>query len=181
MEKQEFFVSKKKAKKSIIILGVIILGVIAWWALTVVTGGFSWFNVAFFGVIIALFLFALIMVMVKMNKNVPALTISDEGISETLSGVKDHVHSWDSIEKVGRKKVFGRLYVLVFIENAYQFIESQPGKIKRRLNSMYGQTGTPVAFPIEFIEGDADVIYNQIRAKIRVKKGDEAVEEDSAE
>ena len=174
MEVQEYFVSKKKAKKSILIVSIILVGIVAWWSFLTFTTEFSWFNTMFFGVLFLLFLLPIIITISKMNKNLPAITISDEGFTEGLTGVKDHVHPWKTIEKVGRKKIFARLYVLVFIKDPYQFIESQNGRMKKRLNQLYGQAGTPVAFPVEFIDGDADVIYNQIKAKVREHRGEEA-------
>jgi hypothetical protein len=177
MEVQEYFVSKKKAKKSIIIVSFILIGIIGWWSFLNFSSGFSWFNTIFFGIIFLVFLIPIFMMLAKMNNKIPSIVISDEGVIEALSGVKDHVHTWDTIEKVGRKKIFGRLYILVFIKDPYQFIESQSGRMKKRLNQMYGQAGTPVAFPVEFIDGDADVIYNQIRAKVREHRGEEASEE----
>lgn len=181
MERQEYFINKKKAKKSIMIVSIILVGIVAWWALTVFMWEFSWFNTIFFGIIFALFLLPLIITISKMNKNIPALIISEEGVEETLSGVKDHVHPWSTIEKVGRKKIFARMHIIVFIENPYQFIESQSGRVKKSLNSMYGQAGSPVTIPVDFVDGDADVIFNQIRAQIRKHRGlNEADEADDS-
>lgn len=180
MEKQEYFINKKKAKKSIMIVSIILVGIVIWWGALTYFSGFNWFNTIFFGIIFALFLLPLIITISKMNKNIPALIISDEGLQETLSGVKDHTHSWSTIEKVGRKKIFARMHIIVFIENPYQFIESQSGRVKKSLNSMYGQAGSPVTIPIDFVEGDTDVIFNQIRAQIRKHRGADAAEDEAS-